>query len=168
MFGIDFKFVDTSKAVAKASDDATFKNFGHAAAGIRKTAIASIQPGDGPSTPGTPPHTHTQKVTKSGKTRAGVLPKSITFKADKEGAVIGPRESIVGEAGAAHEFGEEFRGDDYPERPFMGPALEANLARFASSWQAASAHKELLICRSTSRVSRGGCCTARQAARPVR
>ncbi len=134
MLGFILKFFDTSHLVAQAAERAAFRNFGHAAARIRKTAIESIEPGEGPSPAGTPPHTHTQKVTKSGKTRKGVLPKAIAFKADKQGAIIGPRESVAGIAGEAHEFGGDFKGDDYPERPFMGPSLESNLARFASDW----------------------------------
>ena len=47
--------------------------------------------------------------------------------------MIGPRASIVGEAGRAHEFGDEFRGDDYPERAFMWPALEREAPEFAAS-----------------------------------
>ena len=62
------------------------------------------------------------------------MPRAIVYAADKESAVVGPRHSVVGEAGAAHEFGEEFRGTDYPERSYMEPALDANLDRFAASW----------------------------------
>ena len=35
-----------------------------------------------------------------------------------------PSHEIAGPVGMAHEFGGEFRGDEYPPRPFMGPALE--------------------------------------------
>jgi hypothetical protein len=31
-------------------------------------------------------------------------------------------------------MGGEFRGHEYPERPFMAPALEKNLDRFAGDW----------------------------------
>lgn len=136
MLGIDIKFDDQTKRVKAAASDGTFRNLSHASAGIRKTAVESIEPGDGPSPPGSPPHTHTQKLTKKGKVRKGQLPRAIVFAVDKskEEAVIGPRASVVGDAGEAHEFGGEFKGDDYPERPFMGPALEANEARFASGW----------------------------------
>lgn len=130
-----FKFEDTTKRVADAAEKATFRNVGHAAAAIRKDAVKSIVQADGPSSPGSPPHTHTQKTTKSGKTRKGNLQRAIAYDANKDSAVIGPRESVVGLAGAAHEFGETFHGDDFDERSYMGPALDRNLDRFASSWQ---------------------------------
>jgi hypothetical protein len=31
-------------------------------------------------------------------------------------------------------MGGEFRGHEYPERPYMAPALEKNLDRFAGDW----------------------------------
>ena len=49
-------------------------------------------------------------------------------------AVIGPRASVVGDVGKGHEFGGEFRGEDYPERPFMGPALEETEDTFGNSF----------------------------------
>ena len=135
MIGFSFQIEsDNTKRVADATEKASFRNLGHAASAIRKTAVESIEPGEGPSPPGHPPHTHTQSVTKKGKTKKGHLPRAIVFHHDRklQEAVIGPRFSVVGLAGWAHEFGETFRGDDYPERPFMGPALEENIPRFAS------------------------------------
>lgn len=122
--------------IIERAKDAGFRNTGHAAASIRKTAIESMEEAEGPSPPGEPPHTHTSGVTRKGRKRPGVLPKSITFDNDRESqtALIGPRFSVVGLAGEAHEFGGEFRGDDYPERPFMEPALMQNIDRFASDW----------------------------------
>ena len=140
MFGAAFSFTDLSKAVLADSDRAAFKNISHAAASIRKQEIASIQPGEGPSSPGSPPHTH-PGVVKSGKRkgqlRQGFLPRSIAFDVDKarDEAVIGPRASIVGESAAAHEFGGEYKDATYPQRPFALPALQANLDRFAAEWQ---------------------------------
>jgi len=125
MFGLSVQVDDQTQRVKDAADQASFRNLGHAAASIRKTAIAEIVTAEGPSEPGTPPHS-----------RRGQLRRAIKFDLDKssEMAVIGPEASIVGEAGAAHEFGGEFRGEDYPERPFMEPALDANVDRFASEW----------------------------------
>lgn len=136
MIGSSFKYEDNSKRVADAVDRAEYRNLGHAAASIRKEAIESIESGDGPSLPGTPPHTHTQKLTKKGKVRKGQLPRAIVYDNDKESdtAVIGPRESVVGTSGEAHEFGGDYKGQDFPERPFMGPALDKNIDRFASSF----------------------------------
>ena len=125
MISLAVQIVDQVSRVQKAADTAGYRNLGHAAASLRKTAVASIERSDEPSDPGEPPHT-----------RRGQLPRAIRFDVDrtKQEAVIGPRASVVGEAGAAHEFGEEFRGTDYDERPYMGPALDVSLDRFASDW----------------------------------
>ena len=124
MFGSTAKTEVNTKPLAKAVDDATFRNLGHAAATIRKDAAASIEKVDGPSPEGQPIHTH----------RGAYARRALRYAVETDFAVIGPRASMVGEAFAAHEFGEVFRGTDYPERPTMGPALERNLDRFASSW----------------------------------
>lgn len=135
MIGFDFKFESLAGNVEKAAKEAGFRNISHAAASIRKTEIESIKPGDEPSPPGTPPHTKTS-VTKSGKVRKGKLPRAIAYfvDPDKQEAIVGPRFSIVGLAGWVHEFGEEYKGEDYPERPFAAPALAGNIDRFAGSF----------------------------------
>ena len=125
MFGLTLQFEDKTQRVKDAADQSSFRNLGHAAASIRKTAIESIIVAEGPSDPGTPPHTRRRQ-----------LKRAIKYDVDHaaESALIGPEASIVGEAGAAHEFGGQFRGEEYPERPFMEPALETNVDRFASEW----------------------------------
>lgn len=125
MIGAKTTLIDNSKNVTKAVDKAAFRNMGHAAARITIDAKESIEVAPGPSPPGTPPHT-----------RRKLLPRAIRYDYDRkaQSAVIGPRYSVVGEAGAAHEFGGEFRGDIFDERSFMAPALENNLGRFASDW----------------------------------
>ena len=80
---------------------------------------------EGPSVPGQPPHTH----------KGTYLRRAVRWDADKTSAVIGPMASIVDQAGAVHEFGQVRLGTDYPERPFMLPALERALPRFAGQWQ---------------------------------
>jgi len=137
MIGLAVKTEDHTRRVTEAAKAAEFRNLGHAAASIRKTEIESIQSAPGPSQPGTPPHTHTAGVSKTGKKRRGVLQRSFAYAVDKAAgrAIVGPQASVGGEAGAAHEFGGEFRGMDYPERSFAAPALEQNLDRFASDWQ---------------------------------
>jgi hypothetical protein len=116
------KVIQKFRKVEKAADKAQFRNFFHAAARIRKDAAASIERAEGPSLPGQPPHTH----------RRVFLRRAWRFAADKEGAVIGPRASIVGQAGAIHEFGGTFRGQEFPARPTALPALERNVNRFAT------------------------------------
>lgn len=115
---------DTTLRVTDAAERATFRNLGHAAARISKDAKASLVTALGPSDPGEPPHTH----------QGAFLRRAVRYAADKEEAVIGPQASIVGESGRAHELGEDFHGQAFPERPFMGPALEANEDRFASDF----------------------------------
>lgn len=131
------KYVDQTERVAKAARRAAYRAVEKAAFAIRTTASESVKPGEGPSAPGTPPHTHTQKLTKRGKVRKGRLPKAIQYFAKRGEAWIGPAHSVIGDVGGVHEFGGKRNQDDYPERPFMGPALESNSEAFASSFQGA-------------------------------
>lgn len=155
MIGFQFKLQMQQKAVTQAADKGAYKSFRHAAASVRKTGQTKIlrRPKGDVSV--------TQKATKrdkqgrflkgSGKkkrrrqgvaspvgsppyTRSGQLKRAIVFDANKEGAVIGPRRSVVGIAGALHEHGEKFKGQEFPQRPTMGPALSENLARFAGGF----------------------------------
>lgn len=127
MFGFGAKVIDETKAVAKAAKEATFRNLGHAAASLRKIAVASIltrKDRRKASPPGLPPHT-----------RRGQLRRAIRYDVADDVAVIGPMASVAGTAGAAHEFGGLYKGDDFDRRPFMGPALDASLDRFAKGWE---------------------------------
>lgn len=125
MIGLEVKTEDKTQHVVDATERATFRNLGHAAAAIRRDAVESIVVAEGPSPEGTPPHTRRRQ-----------LKRAIRFDNDRaaEEAVIGPMASLVGEAGRAHELGGEFHGNEYPERPYMAPALEKNLDRFAGDW----------------------------------
>lgn len=119
------KVEDKTKDLEKAAEKAAFNNFRHAAASISKDSKQSLERKEGPSEEGEPPHTH----------KGVFLRRAIRYAADKEGAVIGPMASIVGLAGRAHELGEVFHGTDYPERPFMQPALDRAVPRMAKDWQ---------------------------------
>lgn len=132
MIGASVSVTATTGAVKDATDKATAENVGQAAGRIRKDAIASITPSDTPSPPGQPPHTHGGRNRK-GK---GKLPKSILFAVDKAAgdAVIGPARSKAGTVGQAHEFGGQYKGEQFTERPFMGPALDRQQAKFAASF----------------------------------
>lgn len=134
MLGAHVQVVTNFTRLIKAVEQAKFRNFGHAAARIRKDAAASILPSDQPSAPGTPPHTRNRVSKKTGKRLKGQLERAIVYAADKDGAVVGPRESVVGTSASAHELGGSYKGEQFPKRPFMGPALEKNLDRFASDW----------------------------------
>lgn len=136
MIGLSVTIDNNFPKVEQAAEKAAFRNLGHAASSIRKAAIESVIPSDEPSKPGTPPHTRI-RITKKGKQLKGQLQRAIVFSHDraKQEAVIGPRESVVGESAAAHEFGGSYKGQEFAVRSFMGPALEQSLDRFASDWQ---------------------------------
>ena len=124
MIGVEVKTENHTQRVADAVEQAAFRNFGHAAARISKDVKASLLTAEGPSEPGTPPHTH----------RGAHLRRAVRYDATTTDAIIGPLESIVGESGEAHEKGGEFKGTEFDARPFMQPALDKNLDRFAGDW----------------------------------
>lgn len=129
MFGATCNVVDESVAVAKAAERASYNSLSHAAASVRKEAIGEIKTDPEPSEPGEPPHS-----------RHGLLRRAIRYAADKESAIIGPVGSLVGESAEPEEFGGDFKGGDYPARPFMGPAMESKLDRFSREWEGAVAN----------------------------
>lgn len=99
---------------------AAYRNFGHAAASIRKDVVGTIEQTDGPSAPGEPPHTHYRKF----------LARAIRFAYDADSAVIGPTAEILDDAGQRLEFGEGME-----PRPFMGPGLDRAIPRLGDNWQ---------------------------------
>jgi len=130
---------------SKPVKDAKFRNFGHAAASIRKNAQRSIK--------SAPPETRTRARRRRGRivararagasrpgqppfTRRGQLRRAILWDVNEQSAIVGPRFNVVGLSGAAHELGEQYKGNEYPERPYMGPALDKAIPRFAASWEA--------------------------------
>lgn len=125
LFKLTATIKDEVDRVRRAAKDAARRSFSRTAFLIWQTAGASIKQAKGPSDPGEPPHTH----------RGAWMWRALKYKADRDGAVIGPTHSVMADAGAAHEFGGEFRGTQYPARPFMRPALEKNADIFASDWK---------------------------------
>jgi len=144
MFSAGATTEDHTQRVLVAAKKAKYERFQHAAASISKTMKASIVKGSSPagrdkktgrfrksssnaaSAPGEPPHT---------RGRAGHnLKGAIRYDANNIDAVVGPIASFIGQAGHAHEFGGEYRGEQFPKRPFARPALEANVDRFAAGW----------------------------------
>lgn len=124
MFGVTVRIKNDFKRVEKAADKGNFRSLSHASARIRKDMAESIERDPEPSDPGEPPHT-----------RRGQLKRSFRYDATKEDAVIGAMFSRVGESAAAHEFGGEYKGGDFPPRPFAFPALEKNIPRLAEEWR---------------------------------
>ncbi len=119
------RFKDETRRVLKKAREASFKSLGHAGAAIRMAARRSIKRGGGKSQEGTPPHT-----------RKGRLKNAIMYAVERErqSVVIGPDVEMAGAAGKAHEFGGRYRKENYPKRPFMGPALEKLRSRIPSMW----------------------------------
>lgn len=126
MIGMTATVVDETHKVKAAADRSTYENIRHAAFSIAKAARKSITKSKKPSTPGRPP-----------RTRAG--PKGIrrairVGMEGKDAAVVGTMYSAFGTAGEVLEHGGR-RGETFMEpRPFMEPALEDNLDRFAKSF----------------------------------
>jgi phage gpG-like protein len=127
MFGARTQFVNHTTRVLRATDDAAYKTFKHGVFSIRKAAAQSLRKRRGASRPGSPPHIHRRRSLRS----------ALFTAYSKEDGIVGPRFSFVGEAGRAHELGETFKKQTFPERPFMRPALEKNLGRFAKDWRGA-------------------------------
>jgi hypothetical protein len=125
MFGFKAKWKFHPKRVKNTAKKATFRNLGHAGAAIRLTARRSIKKGKRSSRAGQPPHT-----------RKGQLKRSLRYAVDKDkgSVIIGPTYTMVGRSGMAHEFGGKFRGQRYPKRRFMGPALEKNTHKLSRLW----------------------------------
>lgn len=111
--------------VARKAKQANIENLGHAGGAIRLAAVRSIRKRKGPSPAGQPPHTHTRR-----------LPRAIKYAVEKQRqrVVIGTDVQSFGTAGKAHEHGGRFRGERYPKRPFMAPALEKTKSRLPKFW----------------------------------
>lgn len=124
-FSIKVTIIERLHAIQAAAHKAAADKLAHAAAGIRKDARALITRSKFASSVGTPPHT-----------RRGQLRNAIIYQVDKPNltAIIGPRVEVAGTAGAAHEFGGSYKGQQYPQRPFMAPAMTGRLAQFAGSF----------------------------------
>jgi hypothetical protein len=124
MFGITTKLTADTKALEAATEKAAYESFAHAAASIRKEAIASVEKSKEPSPVGTPVHT-----------RRGLARRAIQFHATKKEANIGFLYSRIGPAMAVHEKGGRRGKTTYQPRPTMVPAMEENLDRFVKDWQ---------------------------------
>jgi hypothetical protein len=127
MFGFGAKTENRFRRVEDAARRGTRDSIRRTAFAIGRFAKGLIEKSRKPSSKGSPPTTRGR----GGKN----LRAAIWTDADAESAFIGPRASVVGDVGEAHEFGVKRKGDEFDERPFMGPALEANQDRFASDWR---------------------------------
>ena len=151
--GVSVKIDDNTQAVVAAEKKASFANIRQAAFSIRKDVVSTIKvrakrstnqvvdsrkrKRRGPqiaykesSNPGDPP------LTKGwGKNLKNAIFVGMDLqKRGFETALIGPRASFVGTSGELHELGKSRAGADYPERPFMRPALLRAVPRMAGIW----------------------------------
>ena len=126
MFAASTRVTSSTDRVAKAAQQAQFKNLGHAAAYTRNTARWLIKRSDTPAAVGDPVHS------KTGRAKTAVL-----FAADKDSAVIGFAKLIIGTGMQGHEMGGRVPGrkETFEQRPVMWPVLERNLGRFAADWE---------------------------------
>jgi hypothetical protein len=118
--------IHEDKMQRKAKEGA-FRGLGHASGYLRKTARSLIRRSKKPAPADSPMHT------RFGRAKEAIM---YDVSKDKSVAVIGPVKSRMGKAFAAHEFGGRFRGDNYPKRSVMGPALEKIRHRLPKSWRA--------------------------------
>jgi hypothetical protein len=129
MVGFSVKIVDNTRRLAEQAAKGVFRSIQHAAASLRRDVISTIEsaPHGQPSAPGTPPHTH----------RRNFFRRAIAYALgeDRKSAVIGPQFSKTGRVGRAHEFGGDYKGQDFPQRSFMGPGLDRAVPRFAGEFR---------------------------------
>ena len=134
------KYIDGSAQVAKAVRKAGWDAMRRLGFLVRGAAQQSILHELGPSEPGEPPHTHGKKplntrgrfhTRKLHESHAGLLPASILYAAgdtDTPSVIVGTAQNVIGTVGGLHEHGgDDRRGVHYPARPFMAPALAAEI-----------------------------------------
>jgi hypothetical protein len=115
------------KQIRKEMDPGFFKSLGQAGAYIRAVARRMIRKSPQPAPAGHAPHT-----------RRGQLKNAILFAVEKPRmrVLIGPTFRGVGRSMMAHEFGGRYRGENFPRRPLMEPALERSRSRLPRFWSA--------------------------------
>lgn len=125
MIGVIAKTFFEPGALVRRKDRADRRFLFKAGAAVRTRARRKIRRSKKASSPGRPP-----------RTRRGQLRRAIFFgvELEKKTVVIGPAYSRVGEAGKAHEHGGLYRGGDFPQRPFMGPAQQETQEKLPDIW----------------------------------
>jgi len=125
MIGFQVKLErEMTRNLERLAEKGLFRSISHTAAAIRSTARRFITRSKRSAEPGEPVHT------RKGRAKRG---DSILYFVDREldEGIVGFTHSVMGESMAAHEHGGRYMGGDFPARPTMQPALEANLMRFA-------------------------------------
>lgn len=119
------RVVDRFGVVKGRAKFGTFTSLKAAGAVIRTISSRSVKVSKRASAPGRPPNT-----------RRRALSKAILFALEGDYRVlIGPSADLISTAGSAHELGLVFRGNHYPERPFMRPALLKVQDQIPSIWR---------------------------------
>jgi hypothetical protein len=125
MIGVSVQTKDETKRVQAKSQQGNFKSLGHAGATIRLVARRSIRRRKKASPAGQPPST------RKGQLRGAII---YDVERSKSVVVIGPDHAKVGKSASAHEHGGRYKRERYPQRPFMGPALEQVRDRLPQLW----------------------------------
>ena len=149
MIALSAKIEVNTKPVEKDMERVSYRSLSHAAASIRKDALASVifsrrvkswytvkrrrgrkikivrVPVWVPSDPGKPVLTHKRESLFRGAYR---------YDADKTSAVVGPTASKLGQGMKVHERGGMKDGFSYPRRAVVEPALIRNLDRFVQGF----------------------------------
>ena len=121
----NYKFRFNKRKIYNAAKNRSIRSLGHAGASVRLTARRSIRRSKSASLAGNPVNT-----------RKGLVKRAILYSVNRsrQSALIGPAFSLIGKSAAAHEFGKRYKGDKYPKRPFMGPALLKIKSRLPKFW----------------------------------
>ena len=113
------------RGLQRRAQSGSITSLGHAGAALRLVARHSIRRSARAAMPGAPPHT-----------RRGQLKRALRFAVEPaaQRVFIGPTHPLVGRSAVAHEFGGRYRGQRYPARPLMGPALSSLRHRLPRFW----------------------------------
>ncbi len=74
------------------------------------------------------------------RTRRGQIRRATLYEIEpqRRNVVVGPTFAQFADVGKAHEYGGWYRGEQFPARPFMTPALDRAKSRLASFWGSVS------------------------------
>ena len=132
---LNIETVDNFDKVIAAEQKATFENIRQAAYSIRKDAVSTIKRkprrSQDASPAGQPPLT---RGLRGKNLRTAIYVGADLNDRQFASALVGPRASFVGIAGEVHELGKSRGAIDFPERPFMRPALLRAVPRLPQQW----------------------------------
>jgi hypothetical protein len=116
-----------AEAVKRPYQAGKVRSLQHAGGVIRLIASRSIRVTKRkPGQPGGPPNS---------RGGAGSMKSAIAYALASGVVVIGYRFSVIGTVGAVHEFGQNYKGQQFDKRPTLGPALERAIPRIPEGWR---------------------------------